>query len=356
MSPEQARGETVDARTDVFALGLVLFQMATGRPAFSGATLATVFDAVSESHAAARINDRASVCPSRCRSSLRRRSKKIVNSGISASRICSADLQRIARWRGGFRHRPRRRHDGRRRRHGLLACDRVVSQGRSSRSCCEPAMDVVVARPAHSAVVSAGAGNPFARWLSCRSKTCRAAADTDYFTDGMTEELITALAAVRGWRVISRTSVMQYKHARKPLPVIAQELGVDAIVEGSIQQSANRVRITPNSCAPATQKKICGPAVSIMTCRTCSISKTNVARAIADEIKVTLTPQEQQRLAVKRPVDPEVFQLLLKGRAAAADRAQKTTSSKRLATSSRRSRRTRTMRPRMRRWRSPTKD
>ena len=68
--------------------------------------------------------------------------------------------------------------------------------------------------------------------------------DQEYFTDGMTDALITDLAKIGALKVISRTSVMQYRASRKPLPVIAQELGVDAVIEGSVARSGDRVRVT----------------------------------------------------------------------------------------------------------------
>src|SRR5262249_39731372 len=141
--------------------------------------------------------------------------------------------------------------------------------------------------------------------------------DTEYFSDGMTEELIAALASVHGWRVISRTSVMQYKHGQKSLPVIARELGVDAIVEGSIQQSGNGGGIAAKLVRAGTAEENLWADTYDHDMRDVLDLENEVAQSIANEIKVTLTPQEQQRLAVKRSVDPEVFQLFLKGRAAA---------------------------------------
>jgi len=79
----------------------------------------------------------------------------------------------------------------------------------------------------------------------------------EYFADGMTEELITDLGKIGALRVISRTSVMRYKGTRKPLPQIARELDVDAIVEGTLQRSQSRVRITANLLHAPTDRHLC---------------------------------------------------------------------------------------------------
>jgi len=134
----------------------------------------------------------------------------------------------------------------------------------------------------------------------------------EYFADGMTEELITNLGKISSLRVISRTSVMQYKGTNKPLPQIARELNVDAIVEGTVQRSENRVRITANLMhAPADRHLWAGTYERDL--RDVLALQDEVARAIADEVKAKLTPQVQARLAHARPVDPEAHELYLKG-------------------------------------------
>ena len=317
MSPEQARGETVDARTDVFALGLVLFQMATGRPAFSGATLATVFDAVLNHTPpfATSIAPRVPVALSHVIAKALEKDREQRYQRVSD---LSADLQRIAN--GAAISPPVTAPDGAvLRRRGLQACGGSSSQARSSPSWLGPAM--MWWSSAHSPS-SQRARAPIHSLAVLPLENLSGGSDNDYFTDGMTEELITALAAVRGWRVISRTSVMPYKHARKPLPAIARELGVDAIVEGSIQQSGQRVRITAKLVRAGDAEENLWAGNPITTSRTCSIWKTSSRARLPTRFRITLTPQEQQRLTTKRPVDPELFQLLLKGRAAAQTGAE----------------------------------
>jgi eukaryotic-like serine/threonine-protein kinase len=313
MSPEQARGEPVDARGDVFALGIVLYQMATGRPAFAGATLATVFDAVLN-----RTPPLASTIAPRVPPAL----SDVIAKALEKDR--NRRYQRIADLRMALQQIAGGTTTAAATSAPVLTPTRTAPQ--SSRL---PLLLAIIA--ALVVVVIAGmwvwrgqqGQHPASTAASIRSlavlplENLSGGSENEYFSDGMTEELITALAGVRGWRVISRTSVMQYKHAQKALPLVARELGVDAIVEGSIQQSANRVRITAKLVRAGTVEEDLWAGSYDHDLRDVLDLENEVARAIANEIQVTLTPQEERRLAAKRPVDPEVFQLLLKGRAAA---------------------------------------
>ena len=137
--------------------------------------------------------------------------------------------------------------------------------------------------------------------------------DEDYFADGMTDELITSLGKISALRVISRTSVMQYKGTTKPLPEIARELNVDAVVEGTVQRSGDRVRITANLLHAPTDRHLWAESYE-RDLRDVLSLQGEVARAIADEVRVKLTPDVQARLARAHPVDPEAYEAYLRGR------------------------------------------
>jgi len=129
----------------------------------------------------------------------------------------------------------------------------------------------------------------------------------EYFADGMTEELINSLAKIEALRVISRTSAMTYKGMKsKSLPQIARELRVDGIVEGSVQQSNNRVRITVRLFDGKTERQLWAQSYE-RDLRDVLALRSDVASAIAREIQVKLTPREQQRLAQSRPVNPLAY-------------------------------------------------
>jgi TolB-like protein/DNA-binding winged helix-turn-helix (wHTH) protein/Flp pilus assembly protein TadD len=138
-------------------------------------------------------------------------------------------------------------------------------------------------------------------------------ASQDYFADGMTDELITDLGQISALRVISRTSVMTYKGVRKPLAQIAGELNVDAVVEGSILRSGERVRITAQLIQLPADKHLWAQSYE-GDIRDVLTLQNKVARAIAEQIRATLNRQEQAALEDAKAVNPEAYQAYLKGR------------------------------------------
>ena len=138
-------------------------------------------------------------------------------------------------------------------------------------------------------------------------------ASQDYFADGMTEELIAQLGQISALRVISRTSVMTYKGIRKPLAQIAAELNIDAVVEGSVLRSGERVRITAQLIQVPADKHMwaqsyegdIGDALALQS---------KVARTVAEQIRVTLSRQERAALERSKAMNPEAFQAYLAGR------------------------------------------
>ena len=118
-------------------------------------------------------------------------------------------------------------------------------------------------------------------------------ASQDYFADGMTDELISDLGQISALRVISRTSVMGYKAARKSLPQIARELKVDAVVEGTVLRSGDRVRITAQLIEASTDKHLWSQSYEGDLRDTLGLQN-QVARAIADQIRIKLNPQERR--------------------------------------------------------------
>jgi TolB-like protein/Tfp pilus assembly protein PilF len=134
----------------------------------------------------------------------------------------------------------------------------------------------------------------------------------DYFADGITDALITDLSKIRAVKVISRTSVMQYKGVHKPLSQIAGELGVDGVIEGTVQRSDGRVRITVQLIRAATDAHLWAESYE-RDFRDVLSLQGEVARAVAREVKVALTPEESAHFARVRPVNPEAFEAYLKG-------------------------------------------
>ena len=136
--------------------------------------------------------------------------------------------------------------------------------------------------------------------------------EQEYFADGMTEEMIGRLSMIRGLRVISRTSVMQFKDTRLLAPAIAKKLGVDALVEGSVIREGNRIRIHAQLIRASTDEHFwsetydreLGDALTL---------ESEVAQSIAQRVEVTVTGVERARLSAARPVSPEVYESYLRG-------------------------------------------
>ena len=286
MSPEQARGEELDARSDLFSFGVVLYEMATGRQPFSGNTTAVIYEA---------ILNRAPTSLLRVNPQLPTELERMINKALEKDRQMryqtasdlGADLKRMKR---------------------------DTDSGRSAEAFQAMADRAAVVRP----------GAPARRGRRGRSGRIKAVAvlplenmsrdpEQDYFADGMTEALITDLAQIGALRVISRTSAMQYKGTRKPLPEIARELNVDAVVEGSVLRFGNRVRITAQLIHAASDQHLWAKSYERDLGDILAL-QSEVARAIAKEVKIKLTPHQQARLTCARPVNPEAYEAYLKGR------------------------------------------
>ena len=134
-----------------------------------------------------------------------------------------------------------------------------------------------------------------------------------YFVEGMHEALITELSKIKALRVISRTSAMHYKDSGKSVPEIALELGVDGVLEGSVLRAGNIVRVTAQLIEGRSDRHIWADNFDRELNDILALYA-DVTREIANQIRVTVTPDEKASLAVSEPVDPEVYELYLKGR------------------------------------------
>ena len=137
--------------------------------------------------------------------------------------------------------------------------------------------------------------------------------EQEYFSDGITEALISELSKIKALRVISRTSVMRFKKTEKSLPEIAHDLNVDAVVEGSVQRVQDDIRITAQLIKAEPEKHLWADDFT-KKFKDILILQSEVAQAIAREIKITVTPEEQQQLLATRTVNPEAQEAYLKGR------------------------------------------
>lgn len=300
MSPEQIRAQKTDARSDVFSFGCVLYEMLTGERAFQGETSADTMTAILREAPKSVRSSRRAIGPELERVIDRCLEKK-AEARFQSSHDLAFTLRSILADSGSNvpREAPRPA-----RRVGLIV-------GLIAAAILFVGGFFVVQRERRQSRFEARAtiGSIAVLPLENVSRD----PEQEYFVDGMTEALISDLAKIGGLKVISRTSVMRYKATTKSLPEIAKELNVEAVVEGSVQRVGERVRITAQLIHAATDQHLWSDTYD-RDLRDILGLQSEVARAIAQEIKVTLTPQEQARMAAAHTVNPEAYQAYLKGR------------------------------------------
>ena len=302
MSPEQARGEEVDARTDLFSFGAVLYEMATGRQPFTGATPAVTFHAILA---------QAPAPPTRLNPDIPRKLEEIINKALEKDREVRyqsaaelrADLKRLKRDAGTSvvpGSEPRPPEVPLRKRWGVLALAGVVLITAAVVSL------LAFLRARH------GASVPKIESLAVLPvKNFSGDPAQEFFADGMTDALIAGLAQIKAVKVISRTSAMHYKGTSETLPQIARELGADGIVEASVMRSGGRVRITAQLLDARNDRHLWADNYEREMTDVLAL-QSEVVLAIADAIRVQITPQESERLKTSRRIDPAVYDDTLK--------------------------------------------
>jgi len=267
MSPEQIDGSRfLDGRSDIYSLGCVLFEMLTGEPPFRGATLTAVI-----------ANRLTSPVPSA------RASRDLVPEAVDAT------VKKAM---------------------ATLPADRFSTVGQFAEALGTPAT-VAIAVGAAQAMVQELQSAKSVAVLPFENMSTDP--ENEYFSDGITDDIIAQLSKISALKVISRTSSMQYKKTTKKITAIAQELGVGAILEGSVRRAGQRVRIVVHLVEPGSEKHLWGDTFDRQLTDIFEV-QSEVAQQITGALSVALSPEEKQRVEKKATHDADAYNLYLLGR------------------------------------------
>jgi serine/threonine protein kinase/Flp pilus assembly protein TadD len=277
MSPEQARGEELDARSDLFSLGVVLYEMATGSVPFSGATSAVVFDGILRSaHAPVQqINPR---LPAAMEHILGKALEKDPDLRCQTSAELRADLKRLKR-------------DTESGRRPATENPTKISSGSGT----SPAVD----RQKSVAVL----------YFENQS----GAKEDEYFRDGITEDIVTELSKIAQLEIFPRSEMLAFRDKPVTAQQISQQLGAAYVLEGSIRRAGNRVRITVQLVEACTRHSVWAERYDRQLEDVFAIQE-EIARSIAQALRITLSPKEEKIIASKPTENLQAYDFYLRGR------------------------------------------
>ena len=327
MSPEQAKGEKVDARSDIFSLGVVMYEMISGQMPFAAESAPeTLANLIKQEPV--RLSDRSDV-PEKIERIVTKMLRKKPDDRYQTMKGLLADL-RESNGKSNLVRRPKGTSTPESENKTAILS---TTTGDIERTTQETANELrpwyrrlatTIAAAAMVIIVivatvlwyvwSAYPAKPPITSIAVLPLTNLSGDDSqEYFVDGMTDALISNLSRIKNLRVISRTSVMRYKGTHDSLPDIAKDLGVDAVVEGSVVKSGDRVRVSAQLIHAASDSPIWSRTYDRNLSDVLKL-QSDVAQTVVREIQVQLTVAEQTKLASARSIDPKAHESYLLGK------------------------------------------